>query len=217
MILTKGSTPTPRNTNTVSTSNYTTATQSYVNQSKANANIPMVDVAGEANYRPQPNAMTQTIVSNAGVGGTAITAYFMNEDVYNATPTNNGSGALSVSNSYGDGWTGGGYNRFGYLEAGQNGIACFGLTIVYTVIATSAQDASALPLANPTWRMANLVGNAQLPVGIVLAAGQRNTQFQAGTMTVRFRFNLGPMNQLSYSVPVGDTCSLTVMTSPFDM
>lgn len=190
--------------------------QAYTtNQSKADAATPMIDAPGEANYKPAPNALTQTISSAAGGGATAITAYFLNEDVYNATPTNNGSGALSVTKTYGDGWSGGGYNRYAYLESPQNGISCYGLTLTYTVIATSAQDGSALATANPTWLMANLVGNRQVPVGLVMQAGTRNTQYLQGTMTVRFRFYLGTMNQLAYSVPAGDAASLTILTQPF--
>lgn len=184
------------------------------NVSKVVANTPMVSVAGEANYKPQVPAMTKTVTSATGGGAAAVTAYFLNEDVYNATPTNNGSGMLSVVGTYGDGWSGGGYNRLAMLEGGNNGISCYGLTLVYTVISSSAQDGSALSTANPTWLMANLVGNRQVPVGLVLAAGTRNTQYLQGTMTVDFKFNLSPLNQLSYNVPVGDSVALTVLTQP---
>lgn len=212
MIAIKGSTPVKTNA-TVNMS----PSPANVYQSKSNAAIPMVDMPGEANYKPTLNAMTQTVASATGGGATAITAYFMNEDVYNATPTNNGSGALSVTKSYGDGWSGGGYNRYAYLESAQNGIPCYGFTLVYTVTSSSAQDASALTTANPTWLMANLVGSRQVPVGLVMAAGTRNTQYLQGTMTVRFRFNMSCLNQFAYSVPVGDTAALTVMTQPFDL
>lgn len=188
-----------------------------VPRSKAEANTPMLDIEGETSMKPTLNAMTQTVASATGGGAAAITAYFLNEDVFNATPTNNGSGALSVTKTYGDGWSGGGYNRYAYLQSQDNGIQCYGLTLVYTITSSGAQDSSALATANPTWLMANLVGNRQVPVGIVLQAGTRNTQFQAGTMTVRFRFNLSALNQLSYNVPVGDTASLTIMTQPLEL
>lgn len=213
MINVKGNTPAPATNVGNFTGQSAQAAPTY--DSKANANTPMLDVPGEVNLKPNINAMTQTVASAAGGGATAITAYFMNEDVYNATPTNNGSGALSVTTTYGDGWDGGGYNRFAYLNSAANGIACYGITLVYTVIASAAQDASALATANPTWLMANLVGNRQVPVGLVLAAGVRNTQFQVGTMTVRFRFNMSALNQLSYSVPAADNATLTVITQPF--
>lgn len=210
MIQVKGNTPAkPAPT-------YNQASNQFnANQDKANANTPMIDESGEANFKPKLPAMTQTIASAAGVGATAITAFFMNEDVFNPTPTENGSGAGTVTNSYGDGWDGGGYNRYAYLEGAQNGIPCYGLTLTYTVTSSGAQDGSALALANPTWLQANLVGNRQIPVGLVLAAGVRNTQYQSGIMTVRFRFNMSALNQLSYSVPAGDTASLTIMTQPF--
>ena len=189
--------------------------QQSVDMSKGLASVPMIDQTGEANYYPQVPAMTMSVSSAAGGGAAAVTAYFLNEDVYNATPTNNGSGALSVTKAYGDGWAGAGYNKFATLNSSNNGIPCYGLTLVYTVIATSAQDGSALATSNPTWLMANLVGNRQVPVGLVLAAGTRNTQYLQGTMTVRFRFNLGTLNQLSFGVPAGDSASLTVLTQPF--
>lgn len=180
-----------------------------------NQNDPIVQMQGELNMMPSVPAMTQTIASATGGGAKAVTAFFMNEDSYQITPTNNGSNAGSVTNAYGDGWSGKGYNNLAKGLSPSNGIKCYGFTLIFTNTGTGAQDAAGINSANPTWLMANLVGAYQIPKGFVLSAGARNTQYLAGTMTVRGVFYINPLIQIGYNVPVGDTAQLTVMCEPF--
>lgn len=188
-----------------------------INVNVSNPSDPIVLMDGDWNLQPNVPAMTQTIVNAVGTSAAAVTAYFLNEGTggYNTTPTNNGSGASSVTKTYGDGWTGNGYNNLAKLYSSQNGIKCFGFTLAYTVTSGGAQDPSGLTTANPTWLMVNLVGANQVPKGFVLGAGSRNTQYLSGTMTVKGIFYLSSLNQMSYAVPVGDTSILTVLTQPF--
>jgi len=171
-------------------------------------------VLGDAPFDmlPIPPAFTQTIISNTGAGANAITAYFGNEPFFNATPTNNGSGAASVVNTYGDGWSGKGYNQL--ISALERGVRFYGFTLSYITTSTGAQNPAGLTTANTTILVADLVGANQIPKGIVINAGLRNTQYQQGTMTVQYTFNLNTLCQFSYSVPVGNTASLTLLTSP---
>lgn len=172
-----------------------------------------IDVSGQFDMFPVPPAMTQVIASATGGGALAINAYFLNEPFFTTTATNNGSGAASVTNTYGDGFTGKGYNQ---LAAGSDGgIKCYGFTLQYATTATGAQNNAGLNTAAPTILVANLVGANTIPRGLVLAAGARNTQYLAGVMTVRYRFNLNTLSQFQYAIPVGNTVTLTVLTQPF--
>ncbi len=163
-----------------------------------------------------PPTLAQTIVSNVGSGADVITAYFLNEDTYNATPSDNGSAASSVSDTYSDGWFGNGYNKLAASVNQGNGIRCYGMTFVYLVTFGRVQDATGLNGSDINFLTATFVGNRQAPSPMPLNAGIRNTQFQDGTMTVKANFFLSAADQIAYSVPVGDTVGLTVLTRPFN-
>lgn len=170
-----------------------------------------ISISGNFDMLPIPPAMTQTIASATGNGAVAVNAYFLNEAYFNATPTNNGSGANSVVVTYGDGWSGKGYTQ---LAQNGNGIQCYGLTLQYITTNGGAQNPSGLTTANPTIVVSNLVGSNQIPRGLVLSAGASNTQYLAGVMTVNYMFRLNCLSQLQYAVPVGNTATLTVLTQP---
>lgn len=162
-----------------------------------------------------PNTMTQTIVSNTGSGAASVTAYFLNEDTFNLTATNNGSGASSVSNTYSDGWVGLGYNQLARSVNAGRGVLCYGFTLVYKVTSGGAQDPTGLAAASPSYIAYNNVGtNGQMAVGEPLNEGIRAANYQTGTMTLLRKFYLCSVNQISYVVPVGDTVSMIVLTKP---
>lgn len=172
----------------------------------------IISLPGEVNIYPIPPAMTQVIVSDAGSGALSKTVYFGNEATFNSTPTNNGSGASSISNTYGDGWSGKGYNQ---LFGSYPGVKCYGFTLQFITTSGGAQNPSGITTASPTLLFANMVGTNQIPYGIVLSAGSRNTQYLSGEMTVKQVFYMNPVAQLSYVVPAGNTATLTVLTAPF--
>lgn len=174
-----------------------------------------VDVPGQLDMLPVPMGMTQTITSATGGGAETKTIYFGNEAAFNATPTNNGSGANSITNTYGDGWSGKGYNQLFTSLTNGRGLQCYGFTIEFVITATGVQNPAGISLAQPSLLNANLVGNRTIPYGFVLSTGQRNTQFQTGTMTVKKEFFFNCLSQLAYDVPVGNTATLTIMTKPF--
>lgn len=187
---------------------------SVVPQNTAPQNPADIALPGQFQMFPVPPAMTKVTASATGGGAAAVTSYFGNEDAFNASVTDNGSGAGSVVHTYGDGWSGKGYNRLMW-GLGVEGVPCYGITLEYITTSTGAQLPSGLTTSNPTLLAANLVGAAQIPYGIVLAAGTRNTQYLAGTMTVSYKFGLNSLNQISYGIPVGSTVTLTVLTTPF--
>ncbi len=171
----------------------------------------IVIIPGEFNMMPVPAAMTQTQASATGGGALAKTGYFLNEAFYNVTPTNNGSGAASIVTTYGDGWSGKGYTQ---LANNGQGIKCYGFTLSYVVTASGLQDSAGLATANPTILVSNLVGANQIPYGIPLNAGSRNTQYLSGVMTIAYVFWMNSLTQFSYNIPVGDTVTLTINTQP---
>lgn len=183
---------------------------SYVAPSLNNA--PNVSVPGNFSLMPVPPAMTQVIASNNGANAVAKTVYFGNEASFNSTPTDNGSGAESITNTYGDGWSGKGYNQ---LIGIGDGVQCFGFTLSYVTTSTGAQNGSGIVTANPTVLVATLINGETVPKGYVLSAGARNTQFLAGEMTIQTMFKLNALSQFSYVVPINNTVTLTIMTAPF--
>ncbi len=199
-------------TNGTANNNNAPATLANQNANAGSQAPAQIVIPGNYEAFPVPPAMSQVVASAAGGGAAAVTAYFGNEDAFNVTPTNNGSGAGSVVKIYGDGYSGKGYNKI--IDSGQ-GVQCYGFTIQYNVTAGGAQDPSGLTTSNPTILTANLVGQNQIPRGILLSAGQRNTQFLSGVMTVQFMFMFNALTQFAYGVPVGDTATLTLLTAPF--
>ena len=175
------------------------------------ANDAIVNGQGEINMVPTPQALTILHTSNNGGGGTSKTVYFLNTASLNAAVTDNGSGAASIVNTPGDGLSGAGYDQY----ARMNPIKCYGFTMHYITTSTGAENSAGLTTANPTWLMANLVGANYVPVGFVLNSGARNSQYLAGEMTVKQVFYLGPLNQLSYALPTGNTLNVTILCQPF--
>lgn len=174
----------------------------------------MLDINGQFNLSPIPPAMTQVVASSQGPGpghSASITAYFLNESSFNSTPTDNGSGVATVTNTYGDGWSGKGYNQI----ANNRGIKCYGFTLQYVITSSGAQSAAALNGSGITLLVSSLVGANQIPKGFVLSAGARNTQYLPGEMTVRYSFCLNSLSQISYIVPVLNTATLVVLTERF--
>ncbi len=161
-----------------------------------------------------PNTMTQTVASAIASGDENVTAYFLNEDAFNATPTNNGSGPASVVITYSDGWTGLGYNQLARSANGGRGVLCYGFTLVYKVTSGGAQDPTGLANASPSYIAYNNVGTGQMAIGEPLNEGTRADNYQTGTMTLLRKFYLCAINQISYVVPPGDTASMIVLTKP---
>lgn len=161
-----------------------------------------------------PAIMQQTIVSASGSGAAAITAYFMNEDAFNETTTNNGSGSATVTNTYLDGWAGLGYNRLASSGNSGHGVKCFGLTMIFKVTSGGAQDPAGLAGSALEYNTYNNLNGGNMQIGTPLNEGILNTQYQIGTMTLKRSFFMSSINQFSYVVPVADTVIFMVLTKP---
>jgi hypothetical protein len=116
--------------------------------------------------------------------GTAanIVAYGFNEDVYNATPTTNGS--ATITDFYGDGFNGKNYNQLIRTAANGRGIKFDGFNIQFNNITSSNSDPAALVGANLAILAYNGTGGNSIPVNINLGRAARNTQYVSGLLTI---------------------------------
>lgn len=176
------------------------------------ANNAILSMPGEVNLMQIPMALTYLNVSS-NAGGTVAT-YFMNNDTYNAAATNNGGGADTIVNTYGDGFTGKSYNQLARSLANGMGIKCYGLTMHYVTTTTGAENSAGLTSSTPTLLYYTGAGTAPVPKPIIMNVGARNSQQLAGEMTVKMIFYINSTFQMSYNVTNNTTLSLTVMTQP---
>jgi hypothetical protein len=193
-------------------SNYSPSSQSN-NNSPANNTAGIVNLSGGKVYDifTIPPVMTFSTVSNAGTGAATVTQYIFNGTTMSAAVTTNGSGAASIVNTYGDGYTGKVYDAAITSWNQGRGVRIKGFTIQSTTTSTGAQTAT--PFA--TLQMQILNANAQggaTPVPVDVTAAQRNTQFQVGTLTVISEFYLNTLNQVSVSLPANTTFVFTFTT-----
>lgn len=185
-----------------------------------NTNPAYIDRSGDpiidrvSSYDFVPDSYQYKNVNGSASGAAAITAYAFNEDSYNATVTNNGSGASTVTNTYADGWSGNGYNKqIASANAGR-GVLCQGITMIYQVTSGSAQDAAGLASSNLQMLNFTLVGTSSATVPSPLNQGFNYGQYQIGTMTVVKRMFISCVTQFSYVVPVGDTVTFIALMNP---
>ncbi len=173
---------------------------------------PVIDTMSASNSTP--STLQQTISSAAGSGAETITAYFLNEDVYFATPSTNGATAANVTDAYSDGFAGSGYNNLAKSVNQGRGIMVYGLTMVYKTISTGTQDPNALAGSEVQLVTSVLVGNKQRPDPSPLNEGVNAANFKDGTMTVLKKFFLSSINQISYQVPADTQSTMIVLCKP---
>ena len=164
---------------------------------------------------PIPKTLTWSATSNAGSEATAQTMYIFNEDIYNLSPTTNGSAANSITKSYGDGFGGRQYNqllKFPGDTVGK-GILIYGWNIIYTVASSGVQDPNGLLNAQFTWNVLNGYGKF-IPETIDLSPGVNPGNYQDGLLRIKYPIYLNDIGQVSLSLPAGDTASVTFFTTP---
>lgn len=158
-----------------------------------------------------PPVLTFTTASNNGTGAATVTQYIFNPNVMTAPVTTNGSGANSIVNTYGDGYTGKIYEQLQRSANGGRGIFVRGFTVTSTTTSTGVQ----YPTGVNTMSMQILNANSQggsTPVPVNVSSALRNSQFQSGVFTVEFKFFLNAMSQISVSLPANTTFAFTFFT-----
>lgn len=192
--------------------------QAQLVQTRSQNNTPtpqngVVNVSGGKTYDifTIPPVFTFTSVSASGSGAATVTQYIFNGSTLNAAVTNNGSGAGSIVNTYGDGFVGRVYDSQVASWNGGRGVRIQGFTVTVTTNSTGAQTSTPFNTLQLNLLNANGQGSST-PVPIDVTAAQRNTQFQIGQLTVISQFYLNTLNQISYSMPVNTAFAWTFTT-----
>jgi hypothetical protein len=164
---------------------------------------------GVVDIFPIPRSTTYSVTSAAGAGAADVTFSVFNEDVFNETPTDNGSGAGSVVSSYDDGFEGRSINQLIRTANGGRGLLCKGFSVIYTT--GGAQDPSGLLNSSLQMLFFNSKNGASVPFQLDIAEALRNTQQQSGTITVWADFFVNSLSQFTGVVPAGDNAKIVFL------
>lgn len=161
-------------------------------------------------YTIPPN-ITFTSKSNNATGAGSVTQYIFNNSYFNAAVTTNGSGAASIVNTYGDGFTGKGYEQlFGSVNGGA-GLWIKGFTVQAVNHTSGAQLSTPYNTLNFQVLNANLQ-NGMTPVPFDVQSAVNNLQQQVGILTIRQGFRINALGQLSYTHPENTDFAWTFFT-----
>lgn len=158
-----------------------------------------------------PPQLSYTSASNNGGGAGTVTQYIFNNSFLNAAVTTNGSGAASIVNTYGDGFTGKGYERALSSWNGGRGILLKGFTLSVTNYTSGAQVGTAFNTLSMQFLNANLQGGT-LPVPIDVSAAVNNQQYQVGIISPKQNMFLNCISQYSFSQAANTTYAWTFFT-----
>lgn len=158
---------------------------------------------------PKPVQTIYTVNSVAGSGAAPITAYFMNEDLLTATPTNNGSGAGSVIETYNDGFSGNLLSQLS-LVYGLEGIPYKQFQLTFTSNADGTQNKAALSNANPRKISYNgdTTSESQL---LALASAGNPAYYQQGFLIIDINFRMRRNEQILLTIAVGTTATMILV------
>jgi len=158
---------------------------------------------------PIPPTLSFTATSTDAGG--SVTNYIFNNNSLTASTTNNGGGANTIVNTYGDGYSGKGYEQLFRAANAGRGILLKGITVKSTTLA-GLLDSTFFTVANLKAIFADLQGAGVLPANINLDMAVRNTAFKDGILTVVFPFYLNALTQLSYLQPKNSAIYFTFFT-----
>lgn len=158
-----------------------------------------------------PPNFTVTTTSASGANAVSKTQYLFNNTTLNALVTDNGSGAGSITTSYGDGFSGRVYDAIAASQNGGRGVLIQGFTIQSTTNSTGAQNSAALNTIAFQILNANAQGGTfNIPLDVNSAIS--NAQYQVGILTIRQNFWLNTVNQISVILPVNTAFAFTFFT-----
>ena len=158
-----------------------------------------------------PPTLIYTSSSNAATGAASVTQYVFNNNVMTPGATTNGSGAASIVNTYGDGFTGKVYENGFRSWNGGRGILVKGFILQVTNYTSGAQIGSSFNTLALTLLNANFQGGT-LGVPIDVTAAISNLAVQVGTITVKQNFYLNGGSQLSFLLPANTIMAWSFIT-----
>jgi len=188
------------------------ASQSNILVPQKTTQLPSVAQILSVNQYPLPDAFTVQVASAAGGGAVATRVFLLQQATLNDI-TNNGSGAASITYTYQDGFAG--RNVSNIVGNARNGMGaiCFGFSIRMNVTAGGAGDAAGLAAVNASFRTFDAYGTF-IPLNVSATENQERGDFDTSIMVWRCAQNLSLFTQLSFVMPVADTATVTIYTTP---
>lgn len=160
-----------------------------------------------AELYPIPTSLAFTSASPDS--GAAVSQYIFNNSDFNAATTSNGVGV--IVNTYGDGFTGKGYQQLFRTANNGRGLLIKGFTVKATT-AAGILDSTFFTSANLSILYTNLRNGGVLPIDIDLDMAVRNTAFKDGILTVVFPFYINALTQIKYTQPKNSSTYWTFFT-----
>lgn len=191
------------------------AAQAVVNQATYQNNQGISNLSGGKviNIYPVPESINVAVISAAGDSAAGILVNLFNTNKFGNLVTNNGSGANSITYSYGDGTaTGLTYDQYWLTSNQAQGLPVFGFNIGYTVGGTSSQQS--ISTANLSYNVFNGAAGI-VPVPLQIGRANRNTQYIGGLLTVAWMAQVNALAQFKVFVPVNSELTFELFTSPF--
>lgn len=159
---------------------------------------------------PVPTQVLYTVVSDDTAAGSAVVnAYCFNEDVLNATPTNNGSGAETVQKSYSDGFSGKLLNNLLKMY-GVQGLPFKSIQITCTDNTSGSEDKAALNAANPQRLSFKGDGSSKAEI-LPIASTASPLYLQSGFLVLNQGFRMRANEQLQFTVTPGTTMTVVLI------
>jgi len=165
-----------------------------------------------ANVFPIPESITIQIASAVGAGSAPTQSFVLNQDLLNNIQ-DNGSGPGSIVYTYQDGFAGNVVNSLFSLARAGVGVVCYGFAVRMNVTATGAGDAAGLAACNPFFVSFNAFGRG-INNDTNITQDQTRSDFDTSIGVFRTIQNLARFTQLGLIVPVGDTVTITIYTTP---
>lgn len=189
-----------------------------VNQPRAMAQSIATDIANNSGVTNLGNGViveqfpiptSLSFISASPNNGTSKTQYIFNTSVLNPCVESNGVGV--IVNTYGDGFTGKGYEQLIRSAKNGRGILIKGFTIKATT-AAGVLDSTFFTSAALNIVATNLKNAGLLPVNCDLDMAVRNSAYKDGILTVVFPFYLNSLTQVQYVQPSNSSTYWTFFT-----
>ncbi|MES2134492.1 MAG: hypothetical protein V4506_19250 [Bacteroidota bacterium] len=164
------------------------------------------------NFLPKPTSFTVTVTSVEGANDEDATINVFNNNSLTALDTDNGSGANSITYSWGDGLTGKGYEQLIRAANNGSGVLFTGFTLQVTVNSSGAQTAAYFNTMQLAMIVHNCMGKT-VPFSVDMSEAVRNTQQQVGILTLMKPQFLSVLGQFQYIQPPNTKFAWTFFTN----
>lgn len=166
-----------------------------------------------ANTFPLPTSFSVGVASAVGAGALPTEVFLLNNDRLNNI-TNNGSGAGSVTYTFQDGFQGNVVSDLLAFSRAGVGAIIYGVAIRLDVLATPGTgDPFGLGLTNPAFLTFGAFGRS-VPLDYNVNENQTRMDFDNSIEVVSVVINFTRFSQFAFTIPIGDTATVTMYTTP---